>query len=452
MATGVASWSKTAATNASSDSAVNFAEGQAPSSVNDSARGLMASVAKYRDDTAGTLTTGGTSTAYTLTTNQSFASLTALDGMELTVRFNATNGAAPTLAVDSLTAKPIQVSSTVAVGTGVILINSIWALTYDNSAGAFIMRGVPGQIQDATVATASIATSAVTYAKIQNVTTNRLLGNVSGSGAAPQEITIGKGLVVNSTTLTAPAFPPSAIFKNLSIKVASTTTVTVAADFVVTTDGTNYQTTALSGTVNLGTNGAANALDSGTIAIDTWYAIWAIAKSDGTTAALASTSFTSPTLPSGYTFKSRIGAVQTIHSTATLYGTWQFGRVSQYVVGLASTSALPVMASGNAGNVTTPTWVSIATARFVPSTASEIDVVLSLPPGGTGGILAAPNNSYGGNTSTTNPPPLMANGGGTIVQNISMPGRLVLESSNIYWAASNGANGLLYCRGWVDNI
>jgi hypothetical protein len=75
MATGLVSWSQTAANNATADTNVNWAEGQAPSSVNDSGRGMMASLAKWRDDNAGSLVTAGTSTAYTLTTNQVFASL-----------------------------------------------------------------------------------------------------------------------------------------------------------------------------------------------------------------------------------------------------------------------------------------------------------------------------------------------------------------------------------------
>ena len=46
-------WSQTAANNATADASVNWQEGQAPSSVNDSARAMMASVAKYRDDVSG---------------------------------------------------------------------------------------------------------------------------------------------------------------------------------------------------------------------------------------------------------------------------------------------------------------------------------------------------------------------------------------------------------------
>ena len=83
--TGVVSWSQTAASNATADSNVNWAEGMAPSQVNDSARAQMASVAKWRDDLSGALVTGGTSAAYTLTSNQSFSSLTVLNGQKLKV-------------------------------------------------------------------------------------------------------------------------------------------------------------------------------------------------------------------------------------------------------------------------------------------------------------------------------------------------------------------------------
>jgi hypothetical protein len=114
----------------------------APSAVNDSARALMAAAAKFRDDNAGALTTGGTSTAYTLTSNQVFATLTAMNGMSLTVRFDETNGAAPTLNVDSLGAKAIQTASGTAVGSGVLLANSVHNLTYDNSIPAFLVHGI----------------------------------------------------------------------------------------------------------------------------------------------------------------------------------------------------------------------------------------------------------------------------------------------------------------------
>jgi hypothetical protein len=140
MATGVVSWSQTAASNGTADANINFAEGMAASQLDDSCRAVMASVAKYRDDVAGSLVTGGTNTAYTITSNQGFASLAAMDGQTIVVRFNTTNGAAPTLSVDSLTAKPLNIDTSTAVPVNVIKANSVWALTYNNSSGIWLIQ------------------------------------------------------------------------------------------------------------------------------------------------------------------------------------------------------------------------------------------------------------------------------------------------------------------------
>ena len=134
-------WSQTAADNDDADSTINWAEGMAPSAVNNSSRAEMAAVAKARDDWAGALTTGGTTTAYTLTSNQVFDTLANMSGERLTVRFNATNGAAPTLNVDGLGAKAIQTASGTAVGSGELLADSVWQLTYDNSIPAWLLNG-----------------------------------------------------------------------------------------------------------------------------------------------------------------------------------------------------------------------------------------------------------------------------------------------------------------------
>jgi hypothetical protein len=51
--------------------------------------------------------------------------------------------------------------------------------------------------------TSTIANSAVTYAKIQNVGVSKLLGSISTSEAAPGEVSIGTGLILTNGTLTA---------------------------------------------------------------------------------------------------------------------------------------------------------------------------------------------------------------------------------------------------------
>lgn len=144
MATGVYSWSLTAASNSTADSNVNWAEGQAPSSVNDSARAMMASVAKFRDDTNGSITTGGTSTAFTVTSNQSFASLSAMGNAVIAFVPHTTSGAAPTLAVDGLTAKGIRLQTGVDLPSGVLIQGTPYVVTYFASAGEFILHNIGG--------------------------------------------------------------------------------------------------------------------------------------------------------------------------------------------------------------------------------------------------------------------------------------------------------------------
>lgn len=57
------------------------------------------------------------------------------------------------------------------------------------------------KILDNTIATADIANSAVTYAKMQNASASRLLGNPTGASAAPSEISLGSGLSFSGSTL-----------------------------------------------------------------------------------------------------------------------------------------------------------------------------------------------------------------------------------------------------------
>ena len=138
-------WSQTAATNASADGSINWAEGQAPSSVNDSARAMMAAVAKYRDDIAGAITTGGSSTAYTVTSNQSFDTLAHLSGQMIAFVPHTTSagsaGSQITLNVDGLGAKPIRLAPSVEIPSGTLVQGTPYVATYNNSDGAFYLQG-----------------------------------------------------------------------------------------------------------------------------------------------------------------------------------------------------------------------------------------------------------------------------------------------------------------------
>ncbi len=144
MATGVSAWSTTASNNATADSAAQWPEGMAPSQVNDSARGGMASVAKWRDDISGVLATSGTSTAYTLTSSQGFASLSALDGKTIAFTPHATNEDSPTLSVDGLAAKPVRSLHGVALGSGVLISGSPYTVLYSSANSEFVLHGMGG--------------------------------------------------------------------------------------------------------------------------------------------------------------------------------------------------------------------------------------------------------------------------------------------------------------------
>ncbi|PDT58882.1 phage tail protein [Bradyrhizobium diazoefficiens] len=141
--TGVAWWSQTASNNATQDSNINWAEGQAPSSVNDSARSMMASTARWRDDISGAITTGGTSTAYTVSSNQSFDSLSRLAGQVIAFTPHTTNTAGSpnvTLNVDGLGAKSIQVGPNVEIPAGFLVSGSPYVALYNATNGVFYLQ------------------------------------------------------------------------------------------------------------------------------------------------------------------------------------------------------------------------------------------------------------------------------------------------------------------------
>lgn len=137
-------WSQTAANNATADSTINWAEGQAPSSVNDSARAMMAATAKYRDDISGAIVTAGTSTAYTVSSNQVFDTLAHLDGQMIAFTPHATNGATVTLNVDGLGAKPLRTAPSAELLAGTLVLGTPYIAVYNNTAGAFYLQGFYG--------------------------------------------------------------------------------------------------------------------------------------------------------------------------------------------------------------------------------------------------------------------------------------------------------------------
>jgi microcystin-dependent protein len=137
-------WSQTASADATADSTINWQEGQAPSSINDSARAMMAATAKYRDDIAGAIVTSGTSTAYTVSSYEVFDTSAHLNGQMIAFTPHVTNGATVTLNVDNLGAKPLRSAPNVELLAGTIIQGTPYVATYNNSDGAFYLQGFFG--------------------------------------------------------------------------------------------------------------------------------------------------------------------------------------------------------------------------------------------------------------------------------------------------------------------
>lgn len=131
-------WSQTAALDAGADPSINWAEGQAPSSLNDSARAMMAAMAKYRDDTGGVIGAGGTSSAYTIATAQSFDTLALMDTQSIAFAAPSSNLVGATLNIDGLGAKPICIdASGTPIPAGTFVAGTVYQVTYFNGVGQF---------------------------------------------------------------------------------------------------------------------------------------------------------------------------------------------------------------------------------------------------------------------------------------------------------------------------
>jgi microcystin-dependent protein len=137
-------WSQTASADATADSTINWAEGQAPSSVNDSARAMMAAAAKYRDDIAGAIMTAGSSTAYMVSSYQAFDTLAHLSGQMIAFTPHVTNAATVTLNVDALGDKPLRSAPGVELQAGTIIQGTPYVAVYNNADAAFYLQGFFG--------------------------------------------------------------------------------------------------------------------------------------------------------------------------------------------------------------------------------------------------------------------------------------------------------------------
>lgn len=279
---------------------------------------------------------------------------------------------------------------------------------------------------------------------IKLATLAQVLAGVGGGSVTPET------LATRLAALPAPAVITGSA-RNLAMSATGLSAlVSMTAEELIVKDATG-NTKLISGLALSASTAAmgAGGLDTGAIAGSTWYAVWAIAKTDGTAALLLSLSATAPTLPAGYSYMARVGWIRT-DATANKYplAFKQVGRRVQYIVGPGTNvAALPLLASGVAGDAITPAYVSVAVGNAIPPSAVAIVVGLYNNTA-QASALVAPSPAYGSFATPANPPIIAmapANAAGMSTHISSM----VLESSNIYWASA-AVTAKLFCSGWED--
>lgn len=260
-------------------------------------------------------------------------------------------------------------------------------------------------------------------------------GAIAGAAA---EVVVRYNLANTRWELINPAMPNAGpvapAFAKLRIAVTSNTAIGVTAGAAAVGNGSGQfiSLSAVNVAVNASTTGAGG-LDTGVIADSTWYYVFVIYNPATLTASgLISLSATAPTLPAGYTFSARFGAVIT-DGSGNLMRTLQYGRRAQYVVGSNPATNIQI-ASGSSA------YSSVSLAGYVPPTASAAF-----------GALSFINNSethIGPNANSIQYRYDMGSGPGDVMLGAW---NILLETQAVYYAGTGGSSGA-YLYGWEDNL
>ncbi len=194
-------------------------------------------------------------------------------------------------------------------------------------------------------------------------------------------------------------------------------------------------------TINFTTTGAGG-LDAGSLTTKTWYYTYYISNTV-TLSCLGSTSATSPTLPYGYTFSARVGAIET-DGSSNFYTIIQTGPRAKYKVGGSGTFPF-VLTDGSFAYVAKTVTGNNAGA---PTTASAVGI-MACPLTGSHRIYVAPNANYSAAYPPVNPAPLFTTGvsGSAVAPCVYQS--MVLEASTVYIWSDNASN-IAQVVDWVD--
>jgi hypothetical protein len=348
----------------------------------------------------------------------------------------------PLIAVNG-TATIISLGSSAKIGSiHVVVFNGALTLTYN--ATSLILPGAANivtQAGDTAVAIylgasnwrVLVYTPATIPTKTTPTTSDLLLIQDAAASNTPKKSTISSLLSLiggalggaNGLVVTNNAGTPNSI-------------IDIIADAAVMTNaGAPFYASTVSLSVNTSTTGA-NGLDTGARGNSAWYNIFLISNGT-TTAGLASISATAPTMPGGYTYFVRVGAMRT-DGSGNFLRTRQLGNKTSY------TTSLPTVTSG-----TLAFWTATAVATFVPPTATQIKTIVSMRNTGiaNSSVAVAPNNvaySTGGTDGACWISLASVNNYQSGLCEIN------LESTNIYYGSNAGGAASVAAYGWTDKV
>lgn len=290
-----------------------------------------------------------------------------------------------------------------------------------------------------------------------------IVNNATGAFTVTCKTSAGSGVGISTgisqkvygdgTNIAVPTDQSGGAFTNLrSSATGLSALVTITADSVTVfnTVGDQKKLLSVSVTPSLAASGA-NGLDTGTSAASTWYAEYVIWNpSTLTVAGLFSLSGTSPTMPSGYTYKFRTGWTRSDPTGNKFPLSYQqFGPDFGYKIA-GNVANVPVLSSGTAGSIagSPATWIAATVSNAVPTTASVIRLFLSITSGSSGTAISAPNPLFGGVGGNPSTPHVVS---GAAASPMASEANYVIEGTNVYYA-SNAAAAVMNCLGWTDNL
>lgn len=426
---------------------------------------------------------GGTANAITITATQpAISSFSLVAGNFVLFTPTASNTAAVTLDVNSTGATALEkqtASGLTALNGGELVTGNPTLAYYDGTQYVLVSQypifGTRTDLAN-TANTADLGTVGSHYANITGGGTITSFGSNGNTGVPFYYVRFGSGTVVDSaaivdgpsgstagvtfaagdeaiiTALTSSTWRLNQVLRRSNIPSldtvnglviinnAGTPTTQIDVDasnaIICASNGYCEKTGTVNLTINCATTGA-NGLDTGSLANNTWYYLYII--SDGATVAgLASTSSTSPTLPSGYVYRYRVGAMRT-GGSATFLRIRQNGNEGFYVPVSGSTlTDFPTAASGSTGSAITAVTVKNVT---LPATANR--------------YIGTLKQNSSGNTSNV----YISNFSGSRVMIMQSPGtdateqyfELALESNDVFWSSS-ASGGALRTLGWTDTV